>query len=749
MRTISEDAINEILLADAKHYGVKPQKFISDNEFQYCVFTRSYLNIIKDVIDCDVMLDNIEHVLLHIMRTKGLYGLSVLCGEAWDAILANQFRMFDFPDIYGVIVACCELEFPSNIRAVTSILKYPKRFTPVGILVGEDECIERFHQNNIRMRSLTAQLMRNEHNTDHILYRMRSHIYSILESYRDVICSSYKSAFDWTQPMDALNIPDGADYEGHGTILEKFIDISRHIPNPYQVSTSRVFLTPDNGCVITYGVTCQCGDAVLKYDGNFDEIDRLLSDLVTGECVTVKLMRTGEMWSEVVRSIAIPICVGIYGGPNLQDIEVLHNTLDLWYDYATMKNKKGTPLNKAKFCAVPKSATKSRGICMEECYRSVLAGTVSTYLHDACRVTGSIDLENADLNRLACIDACRTGMLSTWDLSDASDSLSSGLIHLIFPTWLLEIMDSIRSNVYEANGCMHNLDVYLTMGSRLTMPIQSLTYWSFLMSLVDIYNDITGDNVPYNIYVYGDDMIAPTEIDDMVLHYAPYLGLRINETKSFTGQTSPITLLGNARYRESCGTEAYLVQSKLYVLTDAATLNVCTVASSLQQVYYPRKAITCDIPGYFQAIELQHSLFTHGYRYAAMTLAAFLAAHRDMCGISQTITFSDGMLHYDDLWMEIPQHTLRPMSYDEDRAGMQCPYSAPVHSRVLPVYPKGAWKALDAYQREMLDILLYEQFLRQGPSYADGLMELLGCSRKVDKASLALKPDGYKIGYIG
>lgn len=88
------------------------------------------------------------------------------------------------------------------------------------------------------------------------------------------------------------------------------------------------------------------------------------------------------------------------------------------------------------------------------------------------------------------------------------------------------------------------------MGSALTFPVQSI---SFLMLCLGVGSHLTYGNsrdwksLTRQVRIYGDDIIVPVSWVPWVIEVFTYLGLKVNEQKSFW----------NGQFRESCGLDAY------------------------------------------------------------------------------------------------------------------------------------------------------------------------------------------------
>lgn len=153
----------------------------------------------------------------------------------------------------------------------------------------------------------------------------------------------------------------------------------------------------------------------------------------------------------------------------------------------------------------------------------------------------------------------RSGDLSTIDLSEASDRVSTYLVERIFRrnTSLLDALHATRTRSVR-NTTTYGLDTvtmlrkFSCMGSACTFPVQSLVFLCIALGVtlqcraipVTIKNirKLAGE-----VRTFGDDIIVATDVAERVAEVLSLLGLRVNPSKTFWS--------GN--FRESCGLDAF------------------------------------------------------------------------------------------------------------------------------------------------------------------------------------------------
>jgi hypothetical protein len=166
-----------------------------------------------------------------------------------------------------------------------------------------------------------------------------------------------------------------------------------------------------------------------------------------------------------------------------------------------------------------------------------------------------ITFDDQGPSRQLAATASRDGELVTVDLSSASDRLSCWSIERAFRVNqpLLEAMHASRTrwirDEVSLQGNYYPLKKFSAMGSALTFPVQTIFFLCCTLACLPgtTLRDYR-DRYRSQVRVFGDDIIMPkTGYADLRL-LLDYLGLRVNESKSFS----------KGLFRESCGLDAYM-----------------------------------------------------------------------------------------------------------------------------------------------------------------------------------------------
>jgi hypothetical protein len=157
----------------------------------------------------------------------------------------------------------------------------------------------------------------------------------------------------------------------------------------------------------------------------------------------------------------------------------------------------------------------------------------------------SVRFTDQQPNRIAAKYGSVNGKYSTIDLNEASDRVTVGLVRLLFPEPVLTALLACRSlGTKLPDGTYITLNKYAPMGSALCFPVLSLTVWALLVSALPIFDADFNDN---EVYVYGDDVIVPTNLAEHAMIILELFGLKVNRDKSCT----------KGLFRESCGLDAF------------------------------------------------------------------------------------------------------------------------------------------------------------------------------------------------
>jgi len=161
------------------------------------------------------------------------------------------------------------------------------------------------------------------------------------------------------------------------------------------------------------------------------------------------------------------------------------------------------------------------------------------------RLTRSnIVFDDQSINGSLALAASDSGLMFTLDLKEASDRISSELVRVLFGEYAYERMSCARATHCSlGRGKTRLLHKWAPMGNCLTFPVQSLVFWAVIRAGIRCRHGVNCDD----IYVFGDDIIAPTQYYQTVIESLVMCGLVPNMAKTFY----------QGSFRESCGVDAW------------------------------------------------------------------------------------------------------------------------------------------------------------------------------------------------
>lgn len=223
--------------------------------------------------------------------------------------------------------------------------------------------------------------------------------------------------------------------------------------------------------------------------------------------------------------------------------------LDLWKHTAWWRIAHSDPKRKGliyvirgdRFTTVPKDSTKDRGITIPPSINGFYQLGVGSAMRSRLKLVG-IDLEQGqDVHRQVAQDASLTGEFATIDLKSASDTVSSELVKMLLPELWFELLNSLRCSHTRLRGKWVRLNKFSAMGNGYTFELETLIFLAISCEVMSMHGIEPLPGV--NVFVYGDDIIVPSEVSSTVLAALEYCGFSANPKKTFV----------KGSFRESCG----------------------------------------------------------------------------------------------------------------------------------------------------------------------------------------------------
>lgn len=195
----------------------------------------------------------------------------------------------------------------------------------------------------------------------------------------------------------------------------------------------------------------------------------------------------------------------------------------------------------SRFSSVPKNAKTNRGICIEPDLNIYVQLGLGALLRRKLKRSG-LNLDHAAVWNRYLASKAVSRRLTTLDLSAASDTVSRAVVWLLLPEPWAELLHLARVDKTRVLDEEISLEKWSSMGNGYTFELESLLFFSVLMACCRVAG-IDADQIA----CFGDDLIFPSEIEELVVSTLNFLGFNVNMEKSF----------GSGLFRESCGSDFF------------------------------------------------------------------------------------------------------------------------------------------------------------------------------------------------
>ncbi|DAD52648.1 RNA-directed RNA polymerase [ssRNA phage SRR7976299_17] len=208
---------------------------------------------------------------------------------------------------------------------------------------------------------------------------------------------------------------------------------------------------------------------------------------------------------------------------------------------------------------VPKTLKTPRIIAIEPVCMQYTQQALSEYvvrrIESSGLTSGHVNFTDQTINQKLAMSSSVDESLATLDLSSASDRVPHSLAIRMFDhdPCLQGAVDACRSlRAQMPSGEEITLKKFASMGSALCFPVEAMYFYTIcIAALLRKHNlPVTFKaicRVAKNVYVYGDDILVPTDCAPVVIDHLHKYYCKVNTNKSFwTG-----------KFRESCGVDAY------------------------------------------------------------------------------------------------------------------------------------------------------------------------------------------------
>lgn len=317
-----------------------------------------------------------------------------------------------------------------------------------------------------------------------------------------------------------------------------------------------LFVRPDRAPEDIFKVLCRASRIVERWMGSHRQFLDKLPEFVR---------TTGGATSTKPRSATSAVQKISLRQPVPEPCVPLMRAIGKWYN----KDIRPTVCNFNRIAFVPKNYKTARTIACEPQGVLPLQLACDALIKQRLSRIG-VNLSDQTRNQALSKHASIMGDVVTLDLANASDSLTIPVMEFLLPKAFFELFMTLRSPFYKSEFGNGVYSKYASMGNGLTFPIETLVFAAVVAACG---GDLRGDSS-----IYGDDIIVPANISDLVCRVLSFIGFRLNHEKSFV----------SGPFRESCGENWYHgTRVTPFFMRDSVTnqADACLVINSLCEIF--------------------------------------------------------------------------------------------------------------------------------------------------------------------
>jgi hypothetical protein len=212
-----------------------------------------------------------------------------------------------------------------------------------------------------------------------------------------------------------------------------------------------------------------------------------------------------------------------------------------------------------KVVTVPKTLRSPRVIAIEPVAMQYTQQGIRRELYARLEATGptagQINFTDQSVNQRMALRSSTDRSFVTIDLSEASDRVPRSLALSMFQ-WHPDLRDAIDActskNARLPDGRVIPLRKFASMGNALCFPVEAMYFYTICVIAIAGKLNLpmsfeTCRKVSKLVFVYGDDIIVPTDFADAVLNNLQKYFCKVNRNKTFL----------RGYFRESCGVDAF------------------------------------------------------------------------------------------------------------------------------------------------------------------------------------------------
>lgn len=196
-------------------------------------------------------------------------------------------------------------------------------------------------------------------------------------------------------------------------------------------------------------------------------------------------------------------------------------------------------IHHGKLTYVPKDARSMRPIVVEPILNGFFQKGVGRYIKKRMLLMADINLLEQETNQTLAYFGSIDDSFATIDLSSASDTVSLGVVRLLFPEEWFDFLLSLTTGKVQTGTNVRELHKFSSMGNGFTFELESLLFWSVAKAVVELLD------LKPQVSVFGDDIVVDSRAYSLLTECLTVLGFFVNPEKSFAA----------GPFRESCGAD--------------------------------------------------------------------------------------------------------------------------------------------------------------------------------------------------
>lgn len=196
-------------------------------------------------------------------------------------------------------------------------------------------------------------------------------------------------------------------------------------------------------------------------------------------------------------------------------------------------------IHPGKLTYVPKDARSMRPIVVEPVLNGFFQKGIGRYIKKRMLLMADINLLEQETNQTLAYFGSLDGSFATIDLSSASDTVSLGVVRLLFPEEWFDFLLGLTTGKVQTGTGVRELHKFSSMGNGFTFELESLLFWSVAKAVVELLD------LRPQVSVFGDDIVVDSRAYSLLTESLTALGFFVNPEKSFAA----------GPFRESCGAD--------------------------------------------------------------------------------------------------------------------------------------------------------------------------------------------------